>query len=463
MVLGRTTENYNNPFFVSLSTIEWGGVGLYLIGLGAPRRGLFSHERGRLSMAAAAAHEAPPRDVRRLLERGVEASMDDSNWTYELDIYNLGNPVSVRKYDELKSRISTQASTTCQGIVNPTYVKERFGVNDFLFVLNLRTGKERSVPVGFAIVEQRRDEAGYAHLYIDVICALISARAKSIYERSYGIQFGVNAPPLKPGAGTILLSRIREWAVEQNVNYGANYSYIQLTALPYVVGYYERNGYQVPDGAGGVLPRLRFTSNEEFETMSKIGAVLTLESSGTKQEKLQAFARNLKEYFEDYTFSANDYDITAYDEEGKEDAELTEKINSVLSDPAKQEELKQMVQEIRELYRRGLVESEDAGKRVRGLPDVQGVTMMLNLEPLTIEAIKAAEARARVSEAESDRPAKRGKKAGGKCQTQRKRKTIGKGGSRKAKAASKSKATRKHRSARKAKGSKSSKRHTRRR
>jgi hypothetical protein len=128
MVLGRTTENYNNPFFVSLSTIEWGG------------------ERGRLSMAAAAAHEAPPRDVRRLLERGVEASMDDSNWTYELDIYNLGNPVSVRKYDELKSRISTQASTTCQGIVNPTYVKERFGVNDFLFVLNLRTGKERSVP-----------------------------------------------------------------------------------------------------------------------------------------------------------------------------------------------------------------------------------------------------------------------------------------------------------------------------
>ena len=415
-------------------------------------------------MAAAAAHEAPPIDVRRLLAQGVEASMDDSNWTYELDIYNLGNPVSVRKYDELKSRITTQASTTCQGIVNPTYVKERFRDNDFLFVLNLRTGKERSVPVGFAIVEQRRDEAGYAHLYIDVICALISARAKSIYERSYGIQFGVNAPPLKPGAGTILLSRIREWAVEQNVNSRANYSYIQLTALPYVVGYYERNGYRVPDGAGIVLPRLRFTSNEEFETMSKIGSVLTLELSGTKEERLQAFATYLKKYFEDYTFSVNDkdYTITANDEEGNEDAELTEKINSVLHDPAKKEELMQMVQEIRELYSRGLVESEDAGKRVRGLPDVQGITMKLDLEPRMKTVIKAAEARARVGE--SERPTNRPKKnTGGKRQTQRKRKTIGKGGSRKAKCGSKSKATRMHRATRKAKGSKRSKRHTRRR
>ena len=101
--------------------------------------------------AAAAAHEAPPRVVQRLLAHGVEASTDDSNWTYDLDIYNLGNPESVSKYDELKSRISAQASTTCQGIVNPTYVKERFGINDLLFVLNLRTGKETSVPVGFAI------------------------------------------------------------------------------------------------------------------------------------------------------------------------------------------------------------------------------------------------------------------------------------------------------------------------
>ena len=465
---GPTTENYTNPFFVSRFTIEWGGVGLYLIGLGDPRRGLFSHERGRLSMAAAAADEAPPVVKQRLLAHGVEASTDDSNWAYDLDIYNLENPASVSKYDLLKRRIRVQASTTCQGIVNPTYVKERFGINDLLFVLNLRTGKDTSIPVGFAIIEKRQDEAGYAHLYIDVICALISSRAKSIYERSHGIQFGVNAPPLKPGAGTILLSRIREWAVEQNINYGANYSYIQLTALPYVVAYYERNGYQVPDGAGGVLPRLRFTSNEEFETMSRIGDALTMEPIGTEKEKLQAFARNLREYFEDYTFSANDTDtITAYDEEGKEDAELTEKINSVLSDPAKKEELKQMVQEIRELYRRGLVESEDAGKRVRGLPDVQGITMKLDLEPLTIEAIKAAEAKAAEARArvdESERPTNRPKKnTGGKRQTQRKRKTIGKGGSRKAKAVSKSKATRRHRSARKAMGSKRSKRHTRRR
>ncbi len=399
----------------------------------------------------AQAHEAPPRDVLRLLAQGVEASMDNSNWTYELDIYNLGNPESVRKYEQLKSRISAQASTTCQGIVNPAYVKDRFGVNDFLFVLNLRTGKETSVPVGFAIVEQRQDEAGYAHLYIDVICALISPRAKSIYQRGHKIQFGVNAPSLKPGAGTILLSRIREWAVEQNVDYKAGYAYIQLTALPYVVGYYERNGYQVPDGAGGVLPRLRFTSNEEFETMSRIGDALTMELSGTKQEQLQAFARNLTESFEDYTFSVNDNDtITAYDEEGKQDDELTEQINSALSDPVKQEELKKMVQEIRELYRRGLVESEDAGKRVRGLPGVQGITMMLNLEPLTLEAIKAAEARARVSE--SERPAKKVKFAGGKRQTQRKKKAVGK--SRRAKSASKSKATRRHRSGRAPKGSK---------
>lgn len=401
--------------------------------------------------AAAAAHEAPPRDVRRLLAQGVEASMDDPNWTYELDIYNLGNPESVSKYEELERRISAQASTTCQGIVNPAYVRDRFGVNDFLFVLNLRTGKETSIPIGFAIVEKKQDEAGFDNLYIDVICALISSRAKSIYEGR--IKFGKNAPPLKPGAGTILLSRIREWAIEQNVNYGANYSYIQLTALPYVVGYYERNGYRVPDGAGGVLHKLRFTSNEEFETMSRIGDALTMELSGTKQEQLQDLARNLTVPFKDYTFSVNDNDtITAYDEEGKQDDELTEQINSVLSDAAKQEDLKKMVQEIRELYRRGLVESEDAGKRMRGLPDVQGITMKLNLEPLTIEAIKAADARARVSEAESERPAKRGKKAGGKRQTQRKRKAVGK--TRKSKSASKSKAKRRHLSARKAKGSK---------
>lgn len=410
-----------------------------------------------MAAAAGAAYEAPPIDVRRLLAQGVEASMDDSNWTYELDIYNLGNPESVREYDELKSRIRAQASTTCQGIVNPTYVKERFGVNDFLFVLNLRTRKESSVPVGFAIVEERQSEAGYTHLYIDVICALISARAKSIYERSHGIQFGVNAPPLKPGAGTILLSRIREWAVEQNVNYGANYSYIQLTALPYVVGYYERNGYRVPDGAGIVLPRLRFTSNEEFETMSRIGHALTMKSMGTNLEQLQSFARNLTESFANYSFSVTpDKTITAYDEEGNEDAELTGDINSVLSDPDKQEELRQMVQEIRELYGKGLVESGDAGKRVRGLPDVQGITMMLNLEPLTTEAMKAASARARVSQAKPERPAKRGKKAGGKRQTQRKRR-VGRSGSRKAKSVSKSKAPRKHRSARASKGSK---RHT---
>jgi len=408
-----------------------------------------------MAAAAAAAHQAPPRDVQHLSAQGVVVSMDNSNWTYELDIYNLENPESVSKYEELKSRISAQASTTCQGIVNPTYVKERFGVNDFLFVLNLRTGKETSIPIGFAIVEERQGEAGYAHLYIDVICALISSRAKSIYEGRHKIQFGVNAPPLKPGAGTILLSKIQEWAVEQNVDYKAGYAYIQLTALPYVVGYYERNGYRVPDGAGGVLPKLRFTSNEEFETMSRIGYALTMASIGTEQEKLQDLARNLTGSFKDYTFIVNDNTITAYDEEGKEDAELTKQINSVLSDPVKRGELEKMVQEIQELYEGGLVESDDAGKRVRRLPDVQGITMKLNLEPLTLEAIKAAEA-------EPERPAKRPKFAGGKRQTQRKKMTVGKGGSRKAKSASKSKATRKHRSARRAKGAKGSQRHTRR-
>ena len=407
------------------------------------------------------AHVPPPEETLLLSATGARMSPSDPGWTYKLDIYNLKNPATVRRYEELKRRTTAQAFTTCQGIVNPDYVRERFRVNNFLFVLNLRTGRGTFGAVGFAIVEQRLDESGAAHLYIDVICALISARAKSIYERSHGIQFGVNAPPLKPGAGTILLSRIREWAVEQNVNYGANYSYIQLTALPYVVGYYERNGYRVPDGAGIVLPRLRFTSNEEFETMSRIGHALTMKLMGTNPEKLQAFATNLAASFAGYSFPVNDETITAYDEEGNEDAELTKQINSVLSDDDKKEELEKMVQEIRELYGQGLVESEDAGKRVRGLPDVQGITMVLNLEPLTTEAMKAAEARARVSQAEQGRAAKRGKKAGGKRQTLRKRTRVGRSGSRKAKSVSKSKATRKHRSARKAKDSKSSKRHTR--
>jgi hypothetical protein len=321
-----------------------------------------------------------------------------------------------------------------------------------LFVLNLRTREERSVPVGFAIVKQRKHEEGDAHLYIDVICALISARAKSIYERRQKIEFGVNAPPLKPGAGTILLSRIREWAIEQNVKHGANYSYIQLTALPYVVGYYERNGYQVPDGDVVILPTLRFESNQEFETMSKIGDALTHESIGTERQKLQQIAINLKASFEDYTFSVNpDNKITAHDEEGKLDDELTVQINSVLSNLAKQEELKQMVKEIRKLYKGGLVESEDPEKRVRGLPDVQGITMMLNLKPLTLDAIKAAEARARVSGDKTERT-KIVKFGGGKRQTQRKRKAVGK--SRRAKSTSKSKATRRHRSGRAPKGSK---------
>jgi hypothetical protein len=183
--------------------------------------------------AAAPAYDGPPPETTIFLSAGGDRVPDsDPGWTYILEIYNLGN-ISPAQYDELKRRISTQASTTCQGIVNPRYVSVRFSMNDFLFVVRIKSGRG-TLSIGFAIVEQKKDISGQAHLYIDVICALLSSNALSSYQRA----MGGDAPSLKRGAGTILLSQIKNWAVRQNVQNGANLDYIELTALPYVAGYY---------------------------------------------------------------------------------------------------------------------------------------------------------------------------------------------------------------------------------
>ncbi len=122
------------PFFVSLSTIEWGGVGLFRIGLGAPRRGLFSHERGRLTMAAAAATVKLGNAVKTTMLdlKGIATeSLHDA--VYRLEVYSLDqiDKRSALKY--LNSSIREQAGTTCKGAVNPAYVGEQFSENDFLF------------------------------------------------------------------------------------------------------------------------------------------------------------------------------------------------------------------------------------------------------------------------------------------------------------------------------------------
>ena len=368
------------PFFVSISTIEWGGVGLYLIGLGAPRGGLFSYERNRLTMATAAATVKLGSAVKTTLldHKGIATeSLHDA--VYRLEVYSLDqiDKRSALKY--LNSSIREQAGTTCKGAVNPAYVGDQFSENDFLFKLYIITKdpSERGASIGFSIVKQKEvfNEDG---LYIDVICAYTSPLAQRIYERRYKelhpAAADADIPSLKPGGGTILLTFIKNWAQQQK-----KYKAIELTALPYVVPYYKKQGYELPPGEYD-LPKQKFKSNEEFEKMAKIGYALSLEVMGNKEETRQYLASRLTEEFPGLLFSVEpDLSMSVIDEDGTIDQDFTREINQILKDETKIEELKKMYKDIKDLEKTGRVDKESEG-RARGLPGIDGYLMTIRVD-----------------------------------------------------------------------------------
>jgi hypothetical protein len=367
---------------------------------------------------------------------GVTESIHDA--VYRLEVYSLSqiDKDSALKY--LSRSIREQAGTTCKGAVNPAYVGEQFSENDFLFKLYIisQDASERGASIGFAIVKQKEvfDEDG---LYIDVICAYTSPLAQRIYERRYKALHpaadDADIPSLKPGGGTILLTFIKNWAQQEK-----KYKAIELTALPYVVPYYKKQGYELPPGEYE-LPKQNFKSNEEFEKMAKIGYALSLEFSGDVREVRQALATRLTEEFPGLLFSVEpDLSLSVTDEEGAGNQEFTREINQILKDKTKVEGLKRMYRDIKGLERTGRVEKESS-TRARGLPGIDGYLMTIRVDTGRGERKGRGSAKLR------------------KNRTHRMRKSVGK--SRRRAHKSRAKATRKHRSAR---ASKSSKRHTRR-
>lgn len=145
----------------------------------------------------------------------------------------------------------------CSGTISPEYIANQ--VEELDFVMKLFTVNDRSEAtsqIGFVLLIDQGDGT----LYIDVICGKTTPHSK----RATGLD--------RIRAGNMMLDQVQTFAQLME------YTQLRLSALAYVIGYYQRFGFdmqakdtpRLQEAVKG-LTEARFSSDDEFEMAYLVG------------------------------------------------------------------------------------------------------------------------------------------------------------------------------------------------
>ena len=260
---------------------------------------------------------------RKLLNQAGEPVDDQRDAQYILEVYEKVSS-SDAVWKDASSHIRNMANTTCQGKVSKGFISDNLvDETDIIVILrllsqNLRTGDNRENAIAFMMINLIEPNT----LYIDVLCGSVSERV------SQGVT-------MRPGPGKILLN------YAEIIARTLGKDTMQLSALPYVIGYYRKMGYRhIKPGAEDPEPasvtataddfgRMRFKSDEQFRQAFLIAHAYML-SQGDKEKLIN----NLNEYLGDNgenRFKMGDEGIIVTDSDGVVNMELSQLANTELS------------------------------------------------------------------------------------------------------------------------------------
>lgn len=258
---------------------------------------------------------------RILLNQSGESVDNKSDAQYVLEVYDKQSS-SPLEWKEMSARVRNMANTTCQGKVSKEFISDNLETEtDIIMILklstqNVRTGENRENAVAFMMINLIKSNT----LYIDVLCGSVSKRV------SQGVT-------MRPGPGKILLNYAEYLARTLGRDT------IQLSALPYVIGYYRKMGFKhIQDeeeeptsitATADDFGRMRFKSDEHFRQAFLIAHAYAL-SQGDKDKLII----NLNEYLGDdgeNNFKMGDEGIIVTDSDGDVNMELSQLANTELS------------------------------------------------------------------------------------------------------------------------------------
>ena len=260
---------------------------------------------------------------RILLNQAGESVDNERNAQYILEVYERQSS-SQTEWNNISASVRNMANTTCQGKVSKEFISDNLQEEtDIIMILklstqNVRTGENRQNAVAFIMINLIEPNT----LYIDVLCGSVSERV------SQGIS-------MRPGPGKILLNYAELFAKTLGRDT------LQLSALPYVIGYYRKMGYRhIQPGAEDTEPssvtataddfgKMRFKSDEQFKQAFLIAHAYVL-SNGNQEQ----FIHNLNEYLGndgENRFEMGDEGIIVTYSDGDINMELSQLANTELS------------------------------------------------------------------------------------------------------------------------------------
>lgn len=245
---------------------------------------------------------------------------------YVLDVYQRGKMTESGR-QRLRASIREGQRTFCHDVIAPSHVDRAWRESSQVLRLGLISKRGSVLPVAFALVRKRGKL-----LHVHLLCAAASEKARG---RS-------GHPKLDPSPGSLLLSQL------EALGRRAGVERLELSAVPYVVEYYRKQGFRhLLPGEGEERPEAvaaaatvrqhRFGSNDELDVAYKIGEAQIDAVRGGKTGP-EAIAEALEWALPHRMYSVEDGGrIVAYDERQRVDQKLTDLIG-------RREELADMVE-----------------------------------------------------------------------------------------------------------------------
>ena len=179
---------------------------------------------------------------------------------YYVKVYDV-SAMSQTQLDYETGSLSRGGGHWCHGGINPDYIAGQLSIASYLLkleVLNKRSSSQ--MQVGFASLINK----GHNVLYIDLICAKVADRVLTSAELGRG------------NAGQLLLKQVVAFAKQPEFGFRE----IKLSALPNVIGFYDKFGFRLDAPSfmvGGImddLRKFRFRSLSEFDMAYSVSKII---------------------------------------------------------------------------------------------------------------------------------------------------------------------------------------------
>lgn len=267
------------------------------------------------------------------LNSAGQPAMSPSLATYLVTVHNPAALSRAQLEFEARS-LRLGGNHWCHGAINPRYIARQMHKASYILkleALNSRTGA--TMQLGFASMINQ----GQGVLYIDLICA----RVTDLVRASAGLG--------KNSAGGLLMKQIATFA--QQPQFG--FTQLKLSALPYVVGFYDRLGFRLdtPDTPlvreiTENLRTFRFRSSDEFDVAYEMSR--WVKAIQSPDERGQPLSNEQKERL---AFMVNDYKDTLKEERrlGNLSGAIDRYYNEALADPEHMRSLQTDIRAIRKL------------------------------------------------------------------------------------------------------------------